>query len=146
MRLLVWDFTRRAVRCQPVIDATTKDDGTGRVLGGPHFDRRDDTWGLAWHLPGAQMYLQMNDAEARAVLEVMQDKLTPEETPMDPDTSPDTPAKPYTIWLDYGSEGWHPSEPQASILDCFNYMRDRAHCGAYRITRDVAFEVREVQG
>ncbi|MBU8834141.1 hypothetical protein [Mycolicibacterium goodii] len=49
---------------------------------------------------------------------------------------------PYTVWLDYGSEGWHPHECD-TLAECFDQMRSFGHSGDYRITRDVHIEIRE---
>ena len=53
--------------------------------------------------------------------------------------------KVYTIWLDYGTEGWHPND-FGSLAECFDHMRSYCHGGEFRITRDVPFEIREIDG
>ena len=41
----------------------------------------------------------------------------------------------YTLWIDYGSEGWHPFDYD-SIADCLECLTYSSGQG-YRITRDV---------
>ncbi|MCX2931377.1 hypothetical protein ORI20_13920 [Mycobacterium sp. CVI_P3] len=55
---------------------------------------------------------------------------------------PPVKAKPYTVWLNYHTEGWHPHECD-TLAECFDTMRAMAHGGEYRITRDVDVEIRE---
>lgn len=59
------------------------------------------------------------------------------------DLPPEKPAdKPYTVWRDGGSSGWSPSEPLATLDDCFAHLRDHGHIGDFRITREVTYEIR----
>lgn len=53
-----------------------------------------------------------------------------------PEPSPVTDPGKYTLWLDYGCEGWHPYVCD-SVADCFDHMRSYGHSGDYRITRPV---------
>lgn len=53
-----------------------------------------------------------------------------------PEPSPATDPGKYTLWLDYGCEGWHPYVCD-SVADCFDHMRSYGHSGDYRITRPV---------
>lgn len=48
-------------------------------------------------------------------------------------------SKPYTVWLNYHTEGWHPTDCD-SVADCFQYMRSVGHAGEYRITCPVVVE------
>lgn len=51
-------------------------------------------------------------------------------------TGPATPdPTPYTVWIDYGSEGWSPHEC-ATVADCLDTISQYSGQG-YRITRTV---------
>lgn len=50
--------------------------------------------------------------------------------------------KKYTMWLDYGLEGWHPHDFD-TLLECFDLLRSYGHSGDYRITRHVDVEITE---
>lgn len=51
----------------------------------------------------------------------------------------------FTVWMDYRSEGWHPTEC-ATLAECFDAMHNLGHTGGYRITRDVNVEITEASG
>jgi hypothetical protein len=46
----------------------------------------------------------------------------------------------YTVWVDYGSEGWKPSDDLDTLEDCFEWLRAYNSGNHYRITKSVAVE------
>ena len=47
----------------------------------------------------------------------------------------------YTVWVDYGLEGWHPNEYE-TLEECLSHQN---YGYATRITKDVKFEITELE-
>lgn len=51
------------------------------------------------------------------------------------------PQGPYTVWVDYGSEGWNPTDFD-SLQTALEW--DRSGCSRYVITKPVQYRVQEI--
>lgn len=43
----------------------------------------------------------------------------------------------YTVWIDFGTEGWQPSDDQPDLAACLHHIATMSYGHDYRVTRDV---------
>ena len=49
----------------------------------------------------------------------------------------------FTVWIDYYTEGWSPSEPLPDLAAVLEYITYNTYSHTYRVTRDVDLKLVE---